>query len=144
MSLRARFRTLLETAARARNDRPSARDRWLCPGNEWATEGAEPCRRLRIAAVSWIWRLCRRFGRPHDTAAPSRTDGKEGVAGSSPAEGFSECGPYSWRLAAAAVRPGTGLGLALVAQQAREHAATVHVDPSPAGGVRVVVGFGVA
>ena len=48
------------------------------------------------------------------------------------------------RLAAAADRPGTGLGLALVAQQAREHSATVHVDASPAGGVRVVVAFGAA
>jgi len=46
------------------------------------------------------------------------------------------------RLEAAADRPGTGLGLALVAQQAREHAATVRVDPSPAGGARVVVAFG--
>lgn len=48
------------------------------------------------------------------------------------------------RLDAAADRPGTGLGLALVAQQAREHAATVHLDASPAGGVRVVVAFGAA
>jgi two-component system, OmpR family, sensor histidine kinase PrrB len=46
------------------------------------------------------------------------------------------------RLEAAADRPGTGLGLALVAQQAREHAATVRVDASPAGGARVVVAFG--
>jgi two-component system, OmpR family, sensor histidine kinase PrrB len=46
------------------------------------------------------------------------------------------------RLEAAADRPGTGLGLALVAQQAREHAATVRVDASPAGGTRVVVAFG--
>jgi two-component system sensor histidine kinase PrrB len=46
------------------------------------------------------------------------------------------------RLEAAAERPGTGLGLALVAQQAREHAATVRVDASPAGGTRVVVAFG--
>jgi two-component system sensor histidine kinase PrrB len=48
------------------------------------------------------------------------------------------------RLEAAADRPGTGLGLALVAQQAREHDATVHVDTSPAGGTRVVVAFGAA
>jgi two-component system sensor histidine kinase PrrB len=48
------------------------------------------------------------------------------------------------RLEAAADRPGTGLGLALVAQQAREHAATVRVDASPAGGTRVVVAFGAA
>jgi two-component system sensor histidine kinase PrrB len=46
------------------------------------------------------------------------------------------------RLEAAADRPGTGLGLALVAQQAREHAATVRVDASRAGGARVVVAFG--
>jgi signal transduction histidine kinase len=46
------------------------------------------------------------------------------------------------RLEPAADRPGTGLGLALVAQQAREHAATVRVDASPAGGARVVVTFG--
>jgi signal transduction histidine kinase len=45
------------------------------------------------------------------------------------------------RLEAAADRPGSGLGLALVAQQAREHAATVRVDASPAGGARVVVSF---
>jgi two-component system, OmpR family, sensor histidine kinase PrrB len=45
------------------------------------------------------------------------------------------------RLEAAGDRPGTGLGLALVAQQAREHAATVRVDTSPAGGARVVVAF---
>jgi signal transduction histidine kinase len=48
------------------------------------------------------------------------------------------------RLDGAAERPGTGLGLALVAQQAREHAATVRVDASPAGGARVVVAFGAA
>jgi two-component system sensor histidine kinase PrrB len=48
------------------------------------------------------------------------------------------------RLEAAAELPGTGLGLALVAQQAREHAATVRVDASPAGGTRVVVAFGAA
>ncbi len=48
------------------------------------------------------------------------------------------------RLEAAADRPGTGLGLALVAQQAREHAATLRVDASPAGGARVVVAFGAA
>jgi signal transduction histidine kinase len=45
------------------------------------------------------------------------------------------------RLEAAADRPGSGLGLALVAQQAREHAASVRVDRSPAGGARVVVDF---
>jgi two-component system sensor histidine kinase PrrB len=48
------------------------------------------------------------------------------------------------RLEAAADRPGSGLGLALVAQQAREHAATVRVDAAPAGGARVVVSFGAA
>ena len=46
------------------------------------------------------------------------------------------------RLEAAADRPGSGLGLALVAQQSREHAATVRVAASPAGGARVVVAFG--
>jgi two-component system, OmpR family, sensor histidine kinase PrrB len=46
------------------------------------------------------------------------------------------------RLEPAADRQGTGLGLALVAQQAREHAATVRVESSPAGGARVVVTFG--
>jgi two-component system sensor histidine kinase PrrB len=45
------------------------------------------------------------------------------------------------RLGGASDRSGTGLGLALVAQQAREHAATVHVDASPVGGARVVVAF---
>ncbi len=45
------------------------------------------------------------------------------------------------RLPAAAERPGTGLGLALVAQQARQHDATVRVQTSPAGGTRVVVAF---
>ena len=45
------------------------------------------------------------------------------------------------RLEAAAGRPGTGLGLALVAQQAREHGATVSVEASPAGGTRMVVAF---
>jgi two-component system sensor histidine kinase PrrB len=48
------------------------------------------------------------------------------------------------RLEAAADRSGTGLGLALVAQQAREHAAALRVDTSPAGGARVVVAFGAA
>jgi two-component system, OmpR family, sensor histidine kinase PrrB len=46
------------------------------------------------------------------------------------------------RLDAAADRQGTGLGLTLVAQQAREHAAAVRVDTSPAGGARVIVTFG--
>ncbi len=48
------------------------------------------------------------------------------------------------RLEAAADRPGSGLGLAHVAQQAREHAGTVRVDASPAGGARMVVSFGTA
>src|SRR4051794_18754512 len=48
------------------------------------------------------------------------------------------------RLRAAGDRRGRGLGLALVAQQARGHAATVRVDASPAGGTRVVVAFGAA
>jgi signal transduction histidine kinase len=48
------------------------------------------------------------------------------------------------RLDAAAHPSGTGLGLALVAQQAREHAATLRVDASPAGGARMVVAFGAA
>jgi two-component system, OmpR family, sensor histidine kinase PrrB len=48
------------------------------------------------------------------------------------------------RLEAAADRPGTGLGLALVAQQAREHGATVRVETSPAGGARLVVAFAAA
>jgi signal transduction histidine kinase len=38
-------------------------------------------------------------------------------------------------------RPGTGLGLALVAQQARHHDATVHVDEAPLGGARFEVRF---
>jgi two-component system sensor histidine kinase PrrB len=46
------------------------------------------------------------------------------------------------RLEPAANRAGTGLGLALVAQQAREHAAALRVGTSPAGGARVVVTFG--
>ena len=38
--------------------------------------------------------------------------------------------------------PGSGLGLALVAQQARHHGATVSVEESPAlGGARFVVRF---
>jgi two-component system, OmpR family, sensor histidine kinase PrrB len=48
------------------------------------------------------------------------------------------------RLEPAADRPGTGLGLALVAQQARAHTATVRVDVSPAAGTRVVVTFDAA
>jgi len=41
-------------------------------------------------------------------------------------------------------RPGSGLGLALVAQQAGHHGATVSVDdaPAPLGGARFVVRFG--
>jgi len=45
------------------------------------------------------------------------------------------------RLDAATERSGTGLGLALVAQQAREHHATIDVGTSPAGGARVTVSF---
>ena len=45
------------------------------------------------------------------------------------------------RLEAAAERSGTGLGLALVAQQVREHGATIRSDTSPAGGARLVVTF---
>jgi two-component system sensor histidine kinase PrrB len=46
------------------------------------------------------------------------------------------------RLEPAAGRPGTGLGLALVAQQARQHGAEVQVATSPSGGARFVVRFG--
>lgn len=45
------------------------------------------------------------------------------------------------RLDAAAERPGTGLGLALVAQQARLHGATVEISDGPLGGARVTVSF---
>ena len=45
------------------------------------------------------------------------------------------------RLEAAAERSGTGLGLALVAQQVREHGASIEVGTSPAGGARLVVTF---
>jgi len=38
-------------------------------------------------------------------------------------------------------RPGSGLGLALVAQQARHHGADVEVTRSPLGGARFVVAF---
>jgi two-component system sensor histidine kinase PrrB len=40
-----------------------------------------------------------------------------------------------------AQRPGSGLGLALVAQQARHHGAVVALDESPLGGTRVTVRF---
>jgi signal transduction histidine kinase len=45
------------------------------------------------------------------------------------------------RLDAAAGRDGSGLGLALVAQQAREHGATVRVEDAPEGGARFTVSF---
>jgi signal transduction histidine kinase len=45
------------------------------------------------------------------------------------------------RLAPAAEREGSGLGLALVAQQVREHGATVEVGDSPLGGARMTVRF---
>jgi signal transduction histidine kinase len=45
------------------------------------------------------------------------------------------------RLQEAADRPGTGLGLALVAQQVRTHGATVSVHDSPLGGARFAVAF---
>ena len=40
--------------------------------------------------------------------------------------------------------PGSGLGLALVAQQARHHGAAVEVGESPLGGARFTVRFGAA
>ena len=46
--------------------------RWR-PGNEWATEGAESCCRLRTSAESWIRLLCRRFGLLPGTGRPVRT-----------------------------------------------------------------------
>jgi signal transduction histidine kinase len=46
------------------------------------------------------------------------------------------------RLDDAVERSGTGLGLALVAQQVREHGATIRVDTSPVGGARMAVAFG--
>lgn len=45
------------------------------------------------------------------------------------------------RVEGASDRPGTGLGLALVAQQARHHDATVHVGEAPLGGARFEVRF---
>jgi signal transduction histidine kinase len=45
------------------------------------------------------------------------------------------------RLEEAADRPGSGLGLALVAQQVRAHGATVSVEDSPLGGARLAVAF---
>ncbi len=45
------------------------------------------------------------------------------------------------RLDAAGEREGSGLGLALVAQQAREHGATIDVGVAPAGGARFDVTF---
>ena len=45
------------------------------------------------------------------------------------------------RLDEAAGRSGTGLGLALVAQQAERHRATVRIEDSPLGGARTTVEF---
>jgi hypothetical protein len=71
--IQAAFPHTARTAARARSDRPSHLCRWLCPGNEWATEGAERCCCLRASAASRIRHLCRRFGLLQDIARPSRT-----------------------------------------------------------------------
>ena len=56
-----------------RSDRPSAPHCWLCPGNEWATEPAEPCCGLRTSAAYRIRHLCRRFGPPQDAGRARRT-----------------------------------------------------------------------
>lgn len=48
------------------------------------------------------------------------------------------------RLDEAAGRSGTGLGLALVAQQAREHGARLSVEDSPLGGACIVAAFDAA
>jgi signal transduction histidine kinase len=59
-------------------------------------------------------------------------------AGIPPAERERIFEPFR-RLEEAADRPGTGLGLALVAQQVRSHGATVSVEDSPLGGARLSV-----
>jgi two-component system, OmpR family, sensor histidine kinase PrrB len=64
-------------------------------------------------------------------------DGGDGIPVADRARIFN---PFE-RLDAAAGRDGSGLGLALVAQQAREHSASVEVLDAPSGGARFAVTF---
>jgi two-component system sensor histidine kinase PrrB len=91
-----------------------------------------------------------RHGRPDGTVRIALRRGADGHGpaidvdddgpGIPPAERERVFEPFR-RVNGATARAGSGLGLALVAQQARLHGATVTVDDSPLGGARLRVRF---
>ena len=133
-------RAVAETRARY----PATTFELVVPDAPAVLRGWEPGLRLLVANLV---ANAAHHGREHGTVRVALTAGPAPVLtvdddGEGIPEGDREriFEPFR-RLDAAAGRPGTGLGLALVAQQVREHAASVHVETSPAGGARVVVGF---
>ena len=78
--------------------------------------------------------------RPADDGRGPAIDVDDDGPGIPPAERERVFEPFR-RVTGASGRAGSGLGLALVAQQARLHGATVTVDDSPLGGARLRVQF---
>jgi two-component system, OmpR family, sensor histidine kinase PrrB len=117
-----------------------------------APDDAVPCRGwepgLRILVDNLIENAAR-HGRPGGAV---RITLRPGANGDGPAIEVEDDGPgipaaerervfEPFHRVAGTDRPGSGLGLALVAQQARLHGAEVSVDESALGGARVRVGF---
>jgi signal transduction histidine kinase len=129
----------------------SARVRWPqttftaeLPAGDVVRRGWEPGLRL---IVDNLLANAANHGRPGGTVrltlAPSALVVEDDGPGIPPADRERVLEPFA-RVTAAAddERPGSGLGLALVAQQARMHDATVVIDASPQlGGARVTVSW---
>ena len=137
----------LVTAAAARN--PEVRVRADLPDDPVAVEGWEPGLRLLIGnLVTNAVRHGRPGGEVHVTLRPAH-DGTGPVlhvdddgTGVPEAERERIFAPFA--RVDGTDRPGSGLGLALVAQQARHHDADVDVGDAALGGARFTVTFSAA
>jgi signal transduction histidine kinase len=137
------------TAAAARHPQTEIAAR--LPDGAVSVTGWEPG--LRLLADNLVENAAR-HGRPGGRVAVTLGAGGDGVAddawlrievdddgpGVPPAQRERIFEPFA-RIDGAD-RPGSGLGLALVAQQARHHGATVEVGDAPLGGARFTVRFG--
>jgi signal transduction histidine kinase len=138
---------LLDASAGAAADRhPGIELRTRAPDDAVPCRGWEPG--LRILVDNLIENAAR-HGRPGGVV---RVTLRAPVNGDGPAIEVEDDGPgipaaerervfEPFHRVAGADRPGSGLGLALVAQQARLHDARVTVGDSPLGGARIRVGF---
>ncbi len=129
----------------ARGANPGAMIEAELPEGPVVVRGWEPGLRL---VLDNLVRNAVRHGRPGGRVRVSLTVGRAPVLivdddgpGVAPPDRERIFEPFT-RAGDAAERPGSGLGLALVAQQVGHHGARIAVDDSPLGGARFTVSFG--